>query len=79
MHLGSNGVDHVRSLRKIWMRFSCTNLCINDPVPPDLHRTSCSNEMIGNALIHDFWVQWGVFCAFVAKNSDAKSLDEFVH
>ena len=29
MSLGSNGVDRVRSLRKISMRFRGTNLCIN--------------------------------------------------
>ena len=29
MHLGSNGVDRVRSLRKILMRLRGTNFCIN--------------------------------------------------
>jgi hypothetical protein len=29
MSLGSNGVDRVRSLRKIPKRFRCTNFCIN--------------------------------------------------
>ena len=49
MSLWSNGVDRVRSLRKILMRFHGTNLCINWPVKPVLHRASCSNETIQNA------------------------------
>jgi len=44
MSLGSNGVDWVRSLRKILMRLHGTNLCINCTSSTILHRVSCSNE-----------------------------------
>jgi hypothetical protein len=57
MSLGSNGVDQVRSLRKIWTRLSCMNLRINDPVRPDLHQSSCSNETVKNAVIQEFGFQ----------------------
>jgi hypothetical protein len=79
MSLGSNGMDWMRSLRKIPTRHRCTNLCINDPVRPDLHLSLCSNEMVQNTPIHEFEVQWGQSGAFVAKNSDATSLHEVVH
>ena len=49
MSLGSNGVDWVRSLRKILMRLHGTNFCIIAPVQPVLHRVSCSNETLPNA------------------------------
>ena len=46
------------------------------PVQPVLHRVSCSNETLTNALKHyknapkhEFRVQWGGSRAFVAKNS----------
>ena len=49
MSLGSNGVDWLRSLRKILIRLLGTNFCINAPVQPVLHRVSCSNETLPNA------------------------------
>ena len=52
MSLGSNGVDWVRSLRKILIRLHGTNFCINAPVQPILHRVSCSNETLPNAPIY---------------------------
>src|SRR6185503_17675087 len=56
------------------------------PVQPVLHRVSCSNETLTNALKHyknapkhEFRVQWGGSRAFVAKNSDAISWHELLH
>jgi hypothetical protein len=52
MSLVSNGVDWVRSLRKIptWLRG--TNFSLIPPVHPVLHRVSCSYETIPNAAKH---------------------------
>ena len=50
--LGSNGVDRVRSLWKIQMRFSGTNFCINCTSSALLYRASCSNKTIQNASKH---------------------------
>jgi hypothetical protein len=41
------------------------------PIRPVLPRFSCSNKTVGNAPIHEFWVQWSGSGAFVSKNSDA--------
>ena len=56
------------------------------PVQPVLHRVSCSNEILTNALKHyknapkhEFRVQLGGSRAFVAKNSDAISWHELLH
>jgi len=50
--LGSNGVDRVRSLRKILMRLHGRNLRIIVPVRPVLHRVSYSNETVPNTPKH---------------------------
>ena len=52
MSLGSNGVDWVRSLRKIptWLRG--TNFCINCTSSPRFAPSSCSYETIPNAPKH---------------------------
>jgi len=52
IRLGSNGVDSLRSLRKIptWLRG--TNFCNNALVHPVLHRVSCSYKTIPNASKH---------------------------
>ena len=50
--LGSNGVGRVHSLRKIPKQLRGTNLCINCPVQPVLHRVSCSNEILPNTRKH---------------------------
>ena len=78
MSLGSNGVDRVCSLQKISMRFRATNFCIY--VQPVLHQVLCSNEknpkctqIVRNATILQFRVQWGGSGVFVAKNSNATS------
>ena len=52
MSLWSNGVDRVRSLRKIPMRFHCTNLCNNCTSSILLHRVSCSNKILPNTPKH---------------------------
>jgi hypothetical protein len=52
MCLGSNGVDWVRSLRKIPMWLRGTNFCINCTSSHRLHWVSCSYEMIPNAPKH---------------------------
>ena len=53
MSLGSNGVDQVRSLRKIPMRLRGKNFCINfAPVQPVLHQASGSNEILPNTPKH---------------------------
>jgi hypothetical protein len=43
-----------------------------------LHRLSSSNEMVQNALKHEFWVQWSASGAFDAKNSDVTLFSELV-
>ena len=52
MSLGSNGVDQVRSLRKITTWLRGTNFCNNSTSYPFLHRVSCFYETIPNAPIH---------------------------
>ena len=56
------------------------------PVQPVLHRVSCSNETLTNALKHyknapkhEFRVQWGGSGAFIVTNSDATSWHELLH
>ena len=85
MSLWSNGVDRVRSLRKIPLRFHCTNLCNNCTSSTLLHRVSCSNKTLTNAPKHyentpkhEFRVQLGLR-VFVAKNSDGTSWHELLH
>jgi hypothetical protein len=46
------------------------------PVRPILPRLSCSNETIGIAPKHEFWVQWSGLGAFIVKNSDATLFSE---
>ena len=56
------------------------------PFRPDLHRVSCSNEMVlnepqtlRNTQEQEFRIQLYGSGAFVAKNSDATSLHELMH
>ena len=51
-----------------------------------LHRVSCCNEMVPNALKHykngtkaEFTVQWGGSGAFDVKTSDTTSRHELLH
>jgi len=83
MSLGSNGVDRVRSLRKIPMQLRGTNFCTSSArFSPSFVRqpngTKCT-QMVRNATKHEFRVQWGGSVAFVVKNSDATSSHELLH
>ena len=49
MSLGSNGVDQVRSLRKIQCDFVARTFVLIEPVQYVLQQVSCSYEMIPNA------------------------------
>ena len=49
MRLGSNGVDQVRSLRKITSWLPGTNFCIIEPVQYVFQQVLCSYETILNA------------------------------
>src|SRR6185312_7329979 len=81
--LGSNGVDRVRSLRKILTRIRGTNLCtssarfassfVRQPNGPE-----CT-QIVRNTPKLQFRVQWSGSSAFVAKNSDATSWHELLH
>jgi hypothetical protein len=77
MSLGSNGVDWVRSLRKIMTWLRGTNFCINCTNWPDfassfmqLRNNPKCIPTLCNAPKHEFRVQWGGLGAFVAKNPD---------
>ena len=77
MSLGSNGVDRVRSLRKIPMRLRGTNFGTSSArFAPSFVRQpngpKCT-QIVGNTSKHEFRVQWGGSGAFVVKNSDATS------
>jgi hypothetical protein len=78
MSFGSNGMNQVRSLRKIQTRLFQRTCALMALVRPILHRLSCSNETVRNAPKHDFWVQWSVSGAFVATNSDMTLFSELV-
>src|SRR6185312_2733439 len=81
--LGSNGVDRVRSLRKILTRLCGTNFCtssarfatsfVRQPNSPE-----CT-PMVRNARKCQFRAKRGGSGAFVAKNSDATSWHELLH
>src|SRR6185312_9293231 len=81
--LGPNGVDRVRSLRKILMRLRGTNFCTSSPrFAPSFVRQpngpKCT-QMIQNSPKHEFRVQWGGSGAFVAKNLNAISWHKLLH
>src|SRR6185369_9783838 len=81
--LGSNGMDRVRSLRKIQKRLRGTNFCTSSArFAPSFIRQQNGPEctqMVRNAPKRQFRVQWGGSGAFVAKNSDATSWHELLH
>jgi hypothetical protein len=79
MNFGTNGVDRVRSLRKIPTRLCLANLCLNGTCSASFASTFLRNETIRNAPKHEFWVQWSGSDAFVAKNSDVTLFSELVH
>ena len=81
--LRSNGVDRVRSLRKIPTRLHCTNFCtslacfapsfVRQPNGP-----KCT-QVVRFALKRQFRVQWGRSGVFFAKNSDRTSWHQLLH
>src|SRR6185437_9107348 len=81
--LGSNGVDRVRSLRKILTRLRETNFCTSlDRFAPSFVRQpngpGCT-QIVRHSPKCQFRVQWGESGAFVAKNSNATSWHELLH
>ena len=74
MSLESNGVDQVRSLRKILTRLHGTNFCTSSArfAPSFVRQPNGPKciQIVKNTPKHDFIVQWGGSVAFVAKNSE---------
>ena len=86
MRLGSNGVDQVRSLRKITTGLPGTNFCINwtslvcfAPSFMQLRNEPKCTQILRNAPKHLFWVQWGGLGVFLAKNYNMTSWHELLH
>ena len=81
--LGPNGVDQVRSLRKILTQLRGMSFCTRSArFPPSFVRQPNSPEctqMVRNAPKRQFRGQWSGSGAFVAKNSDATSWHELLH
>ena len=71
MSLGSNGVDRVRSLRKILTRLRDTNFCTSAArfAPSFVSQPNGSKftQMVRNAPNHEFRVQWGGSGMFILK------------
>ena len=81
IRLGSNGVDRMRSLRKIPTRLRGMNFCTSSArfAPSFIRQPNgpkCT-RIIRNAPKHQFRVQWGGSGAFGVKNSDATSFSNF--
>ena len=86
MSLGSNGVDRVRSLRKIPMRLRGMNFCINCTSSPSFAPSSLQlrndakcTQTLWNTPKHEFKVQWCGSSAFVAKNYNVTSWHKLLH
>src|SRR6185295_11741453 len=81
--LGPNGLDRVRSLRKIPTRLRGTNFCTSSArFPPSFVRQLNGPEytqMVRNSPKHQFRIKWGGSGAFVAKQSIANSWHELLH
>jgi len=83
INLESNGVDQVRSLRKIPTRLRGTNFCTSLArfAPSFVRQTNgpkCT-QIVQNAPKYQIWVQWGGSDAFVAENTDATSWHKLLH
>ena len=81
--LGPNGVDRVRSLRKILTRLRGTNFCTSSPrfAPSFVWQPNgpeCT-KMVRNAPKHQLRVQWGGSGAFLAKISATSSWHILFH
>ena len=79
--LVSNGVDQVRSLRKILTRlrgttFCTTSACFAPSFVKQPNGPGCT-QIVRHALKCQFRVQWGGSGVFVVKNSDATSWHNF--
>ena len=79
--LGPNGVDRVRSMRKIQTRLRGTNFCTSSgrfatSFVRQQNGPGCS-QMIRNAWKRQFRAKWGGSGAFVVKNSNATSCTNF--
>ena len=81
--LGFNGVDWVRSLRKIptWLRGM--NFCINCTSSPCFASSFMQSrndpnytQTLCNAPKHEFRFQWGGLSSFIEKNPDVTSWQE---
>ena len=86
MSLGSNGVDWVRSLRKIPSWLCGTNFRINWTSSPcfasslmRLRNDPKSTQTLSNAPKHEFTVQWSGLGAFIAKNPDVTLWHVLLH
>ena len=83
LSLGSNGVDWVRSLRKIPNRLRGTNFCTSSArfAPSFVMRPNSPEctQIVRNTPKLQFRVQRGGSGVFVAKNSDATSWHELLH
>src|SRR4026208_1261836 len=81
--LGSNGLDRVCSLRKIPTRLRGTNFCTSSArfAPSFVRQPNGSKrtQIVQNAPIHQFRVQWGGSDAFVVKNSEATLWHELLY
>ena len=77
MSLGSNGVDQVRSLRKVPMGLRGTNFRTSSAHFPSSVGSQPNGpnytKILRNTQKNEFWVQWGGSGAFVTKNSDPTS------
>ena len=71
LSLGSNGVDQVRSLRKLPTQLRGTNFCINC--------TSSAHFALSLLCGTEFRFQWGGLGAFVVKTSDATLWHKLLH
>ena len=86
MRLRSNGVDQVRSLRKITTWLRGTNLCINCTSSVSfstsfmqLRNDPKCIQTLRNTPKHEFRVQWGGPGAFVVKNYNVSSWHEVLY
>jgi len=83
INLESNGVDQVRSLRKIPTRLRGTNFCTSLArfAPSFVRQTKGSKctQIVQNAPKYQIWVQWGGSDVFVAENTDATSWHKLLY
>ena len=81
--LGSNGVDRVRSLRKIPKRLRGTNFCSSSvrfaPSFVSQPNSLQCTKIVRKAPKHEFRVQWDGSGALVSKNFDATSSHEVLY